>query len=127
MTESPDFLQGLETFKACDKSGMGMLNAQQFYEYNCKQSEYMKAKYGGDVPFTKEISDKWYNIMKWFTPGDGIALADIKHSMKLYEICLSGKDTLKLSYFNKYGRGEPIRMALWKAGVEYEDCIITNE
>ena len=28
---------------------------------------------------------------------------------------------MKFTYFNLFGRGEPIRMAMWKAGVEYED------
>ena len=28
---------------------------------------------------------------------------------------------MKLYYFNVYGRAEAIRMALWKAGVDYED------
>ena len=28
---------------------------------------------------------------------------------------------MKFYYFDVYGRGEPIRMALWKAGVQYED------
>ena len=28
---------------------------------------------------------------------------------------------MKLYYLNIYGRGEPLRMCLWKAGVEFED------
>ena len=28
---------------------------------------------------------------------------------------------MKLHYFNFYGRAEAIRMALWKAGVNFED------
>ena len=28
---------------------------------------------------------------------------------------------MKFIYFNVYGRGEAIRMALWKSGVECED------
>ena len=28
---------------------------------------------------------------------------------------------MKLIYFNVYGRAEAIRMALWKAGIQYED------
>ena len=31
---------------------------------------------------------------------------------------------MKLYYLNIYGRGEPIRMMLWKAGVQYEDIRI---
>ena len=34
---------------------------------------------------------------------------------------------MKLIYFPAYGRGEPIRMAFWKAGVEFEDARITHE
>jgi len=90
-------------------------------------SEYLVATYGGDVPTTKEVSDKWYNVMKCFSPGDGISTADLAHAMKLYEACLSGADAMKLTYFNKYGRGEAIRMALWKAGVEFEDIRLTPE
>ena len=37
----------------------------------------------------------------------------------------SGK--LTLVYFNMYGRAEPIRMAFWKAGVEYEDKRVTGD
>ena len=33
---------------------------------------------------------------------------------------------LTLVYFDLYGRAEPIRMALWKAGVEYEDKRVTG-
>ena len=33
---------------------------------------------------------------------------------------------MKLYYFPIYGRGEPARMALWHAGVEYEDVRIKN-
>ena len=28
---------------------------------------------------------------------------------------------MKFYYFDLYAKGEPIRMALWKAGVQYED------
>ena len=28
---------------------------------------------------------------------------------------------MKFIYFNVYGRGEAVRMALWKSGVEFED------
>ena len=34
---------------------------------------------------------------------------------------------LKLYYFDMYGRGEPVRMALWKAGVEFEDVRVTGD
>ena len=34
---------------------------------------------------------------------------------------------MKFYYFNLYGRGEPIRMALHKAGVAYEDVRPTGE
>lgn len=38
---------------------------------------------------------------------------------------MGGKPTLH--YFeNVYARGEPIRMALWKAGVPFEDNLISN-
>ena len=34
---------------------------------------------------------------------------------------------MKFYYFDLYARGEPIRMALHKAGVEYEDVRPTGE
>ena len=34
---------------------------------------------------------------------------------------------MKLYYFPLYGRGEPIRMALWKAGVAYEDVKVSSD
>ena len=34
---------------------------------------------------------------------------------------------MKFYYFPIYGRGEPIRMALWKAGVQYEDVRVLSE
>ena len=33
---------------------------------------------------------------------------------------------MKFHYFDVYGRGEPIRMALWKAGVQFEDLRVTG-
>ena len=32
-----------------------------------------------------------------------------------------------LHYFNLYAKGEPVRKALWKAGIEYTDHPITFE
>ncbi len=34
---------------------------------------------------------------------------------------------MKFYYFPLYGRGEAIRMALWKAGVAYEDVRVSSE
>ena len=34
---------------------------------------------------------------------------------------------MKFYYFPIYGRGEPVRMALWKAGVQYEDVRVKSE
>jgi len=34
---------------------------------------------------------------------------------------------IKLYYFDLYARGEVMRMALWKAGVEYEDIRVTGD
>jgi hypothetical protein len=90
-------------------------------------NEYMVAKYGGDVPVTAETSGKWYNIMKCYSPGDGVSTADIALSMKMYEACLSGADTMKLIHLDLYGNIEAVRMAFWKAGVEFEDCRLTRE
>ena len=33
---------------------------------------------------------------------------------------------MKFIYFNAHGRGDCIRMALWKAGVQYEDVRFTG-
>ena len=33
---------------------------------------------------------------------------------------------IKLTYFDLFGRIEPIRMCLWKAGVEYEDIRVSG-
>ena len=33
---------------------------------------------------------------------------------------------MKVYYFDIYAKGEPIRMSLWKAGVEFEDCRLTG-
>lgn len=38
---------------------------------------------------------------------------------------MQGKPTLH--YFNTYGRGEPARMAFWKAGVEFNDNRVMGE
>ena len=37
------------------------------------------------------------------------------------------KQKMKLVYFDIYGKAEPIRMALWKAGIEYEDVRLNKE
>ena len=34
---------------------------------------------------------------------------------------------LASKYFDTYGRAEPIRMALWKAGVEFNDNRVTGD
>ena len=33
---------------------------------------------------------------------------------------------IKVYYFDYYGKGEAIRMALWKAGVDFEDIIVNT-
>lgn len=33
----------------------------------------------------------------------------------------SGSGQMTVHYFDLYGRAEPIRMALWKAGVDYKE------
>ena len=33
---------------------------------------------------------------------------------------------MKLYYFPIYGLGEPIRMALWKAGIQYENVMVSE-
>ena len=33
---------------------------------------------------------------------------------------------IKLYYFDYYGKGEPIRMALWRAGVDFENVWVTS-
>jgi hypothetical protein len=45
------------------------------------------AKYGGGVPTSRAQSDKWFDVMKCYSPGDGITKADLEHSTKLYEAC----------------------------------------
>ena len=38
---------------------------------------------------------------------------------------MQGKPTVR--YFQVYAKGEPIKMALWKAGVDFEDNRFTPE
>ena len=33
---------------------------------------------------------------------------------------------MKFYYFDAYGRGESVRMILWKAGVQFEDIRVTG-
>lgn len=37
------------------------------------------------------------------------------------------QNKLTVHYFQLYGRAEPIRMALWKAGVDFTDNRVTGE
>ena len=45
-----------------------------------------------------------------------------KPTEKLFE-----PNKLTLVYFDLYGRAEPIRMALWKAGIQYEDKRLSED
>jgi len=49
--------------------------------------QYNKAKYGGNVPMSRAKCDQWFNVMKCYSPGDGITIDDMNHSTKLYEAC----------------------------------------
>ena len=89
MTEAPDHLKGIELHAACDKNGDGMLNEEEWHDFSLKMDEYNLAKYGGIVPMPKEVHSKWWNVMKVYSPGDGITLADMEHSNKLYAACFA--------------------------------------
>ena len=39
----------------------------------------------------------------------------------------AGDAKMTLVYFDLYGRAEPVRMALWKAGVDYEDKRVSGD
>ena len=46
-------------------------------------------------------------------------------AFKKQKYLMGGKPTL--NYFDQvWARGEPIRMALWKAGIQYNDNLISN-
>jgi len=49
--------------------------------------KYNIAKYGGVVPMTRAKCDQWFEVMKCYSPGDGITIDDMNHSTKLYEAC----------------------------------------
>jgi len=55
--------------------------------------KYSIAKYGGVVPMTRANCDQWFEVMKCYSPGDGITKDDMNHGCKLYEACFAAAPT----------------------------------
>ena len=89
MTESPDHIRGLELHKQFDVNNDGMLDLAEWTEFNKKMEEEQVAKYGATVPHTPESLAEWWNVVKTYSPGDGVTIDDMNFTAKLYGACFA--------------------------------------
>ena len=47
------------------------------------------AKYGATVPSTPEHLAEWWNVIKTYSPGDGVTIDDMNFTTKLYAACFA--------------------------------------